>query len=88
MPVLLLGDAMDLEVTETVYCVTRCCWPQVVRARMGDIQELWGVIRMGFLEEEVCKLSQEMKIRRNKNQEIANKFMRRSLTSLVPWESH
>lgn len=38
---------------------------------MGDIQELWGIIRMGFLEEEVCKLSQEMKIRRHKNHRIS-----------------
>lgn len=55
---------------------------------MGDIQELWGVIRMGFLEEEVCKLSQEMKIRRHKNHRIKKQVMRHSLTSLVTWESH
>lgn len=40
MPVPLLGDAMDPEVTMTVYYVTRCCWSQVVRAGMGDIGEL------------------------------------------------
>lgn len=57
---------MDLEVTKAVYYITRWCWPQVIRAGMGDIQELWGIIKMGFLEEEV-KLSQEVKRRRNKN---------------------
>lgn len=83
MPVPFLGDAMDPEVTTAVYYVTRCCWPQAVRAAMGDIGELWGVLRKGFLEEEVCKLSQEVKIRRNTN----HRHSKHIRTSLVTWET-
>lgn len=74
---------MDPEVTTTVYYVTRCCWPPVVRAGMGDIGKLWGVLRKGFLEQEVCEWSQEVKMQRNKN----HRHSKHIRTSSVTWET-
>lgn len=62
----LLGDTMDPEDQDSLLR-HQLVLVTVVRAGMGDLQECWGVLRKGFLEEEVCKLSQEVKIRRNRN---------------------
>lgn len=47
----LLGDGVDSEGQDSLLC-HQMVLATVVRARLGGIQELWGVLRKGFLKEE------------------------------------